>query len=156
MSRMQTLLILLEREQAERDRARAAWEAAHRGATDARRQAEQLTTYRADYNARWSERFATQASIEIVRCYHGFVGRLEQAIAQQEHVATRAHVQRDDAQARLRVAETRVASVERLIERRRATERALEERRDQKSVDEMAQRLGMVRSAALGQLMASA
>ncbi len=145
MTQIQTLTTLLEREQAERDAARAAWEAAQRSAGEASAQAAQLVSYRSDYSTRWSQRFSQQASIEILRCYHSFVDRLDQAVAQQNHVAARAQTQCDALQQQLCQCEIRVASVQRLIERRIAAEKLHTDRREQKTLDEAAQRQARAR-----------
>ena len=53
-------------------------------------QAEQLLAYRRDYEQRWSAQFCREGTIELVRCYQGFIERLTQAVEQQERVAEHA------------------------------------------------------------------
>ena len=150
MNRIDTLKTLLEREENERDAVRLASERAQRDAEAAREQARQLTDYRSDYRAKWSERFTRGQSIEIVRHYQNYMGRLDQAVAQQDLVAARAEGQQQAAFARLREAETRVASVQKLIERRLHAERQAADRREQKAVDEAASRSRSNRFSAFG------
>jgi flagellar protein FliJ len=134
------LVMLLEREESARDAARVEADAAHRGAADAHKQADDLVAYRAEYMKRWADRFATASSIEILRCYRSFVDRIDQAITQQQHAAVRAQAASDAARNKLLVQQRQVASVQRLIERRLAGEREVAQRREQKQVDEAAQR----------------
>jgi flagellar FliJ protein len=137
---MQSLTLMLEREESERDAALAALNDARRQAEGARVQAAQLLTYRADYEGRWSKQFARQGAIEIVQCYHAFTQRLEQAIVQQQRVAEHALAQLEHARALLQACELRVASVRKLIERRVQAQERVAARREQKQTDEAAQR----------------
>jgi flagellar FliJ protein len=137
---MQSLTLLLEREESERDAALAALNDARRQAEGARVQAAQLLTYRADYEGRWSKQFARQGAIEIVQCYHAFTQRLEQAIVQQQRVAEHALAQLEHARALLQACELRVASVRKLIERRVQAQERVAALREQKQTDEAAQR----------------
>jgi len=140
MKRLQLLGLLLEREQGRRDEAREAVGAALRGEEAARVQLDGLTNYRAEYCARWSAQFAKSSTIEILRCYQGFIARLDQAIGQQQGVVRSAQAGLEAARKRLVEREIRVATVERLIARRRALLARLQDRRDQKNLDELAQR----------------
>ena len=148
MKRLQMLQVLLEREQKRRDDARTALQSTQRQAEAQRQQADGLTTYRGEYCAKWSANFQRAASIEILRSYHGFLGRLDQAITQQQQVL--AHAQRQVELARQRVVEReiRVATVERLIQRRQALLARAADRREQKNLDEMAARLVRARAPA--------
>ncbi len=141
MKRLALLRTLLEREQQRRDDQKAVVRNAAANAEAQQQQADGLTGYRAEYCAKWSAQFQRAATIEILRSYHGFLSRLDQAIAQQqsvvEHALRMVEVQRQ----RLVEREIRVATVERLIQRREAMLAKVAERRDQKNLDEMAQRL---------------
>jgi flagellar protein FliJ len=140
MSSSTMLVMLLEREEAARDAARVEADAAHRGAADAHKQADDLVAYRDEYMKRWAGRFATSSAIEILRCYRSFVDRIDQAITQQQQAAVRAQAASDAARDKLVVQQRQVASVQRLIERRLAGEREIAHRREQKQIDEAAQR----------------
>jgi flagellar FliJ protein len=137
---MQSLTLLLEREESERDAAQAALQAARRQAEAARTQSAQLLDYRSDYEGRWSRQFAQGGAIEIVQCYHGFTQRLETAIAQQQRATEQALAQLQKAGALLQACELRVASVRKLIERRVQAQQCVAARREQKLTDEAAQR----------------
>ena len=145
MDRLDLLNTLLEREKEKRDAALAEWRAAEAQAQAAREQADSLVTYRGEYRQRWSAQFAQRAPIEILRCYQGFVDRLEQAIGAQQGAADQAAARVQAAQARLRHRETKVATVQRLIERRLQAGALREQRREQKTLDEAAQRLAWAR-----------
>jgi flagellar FliJ protein len=148
MNRMALLQTLLERERKRRDEAMAGVRAAVHNAESQQQQADGLTTYRTEYCQKWAAQFQQAAQIEILRSYHGFLARLDQAITQQQSVV--AHAQRgvDAARQRLVEREIRVATVERLIKRRETVLARIADRRDQKNLDELAQRLSTVRAHA--------
>ncbi|MBT9598384.1 MAG: flagellar export protein FliJ [Vitreoscilla sp.] len=142
MDRLALMNTLLDREKKKRDAAIAEWRETERQAEAAREQADSLVSYRAEYRKRWAAQFAQRAPIEIVRCYQGFVERLEQAIGAQQSAAQQAADRVAAARARLHHREIKVATVQRLIERRLQAAALREQRRDQKASDEAAQRLG--------------
>jgi len=148
MKRLALLKTLLEREEKRRDEQMAAVRAAAANAEAQQQQADGLTTYRSEYCQKWSAQFRQAAQMEILRSYHGFLSRLDQAITQQqsvlEHAGRMVEVQRQ----RLVEREIRVATVQRLIKRREALLAKIADRRDQKNQDEMAQRLGAARAHA--------
>ena len=149
MDRMQILQTLIEREQRRRDEALRDLREAERQAQAAQQQVQSLLDYRAQYRARWSEQFAKSAPIEIVRCYHGFVERLEQAILTQRMAAAQADGRQLGAQQGLRLRELKLATVRRLIERRQQTALHQGQRQDQKTSDEASQRRAWVQARAL-------
>lgn len=141
MTHSQSLAVLLEREQAERDQLLAAFQQAQAHASAATAQAEQLQAYRGEYQQRWQAQLRSgSANMDILRCYQGFHERLDQAIDQQRQVARHAEAQQQRTRAALTAQELRVASVRRLIERRQADVRQAADRVDQKHSDEVAQR----------------
>ena len=140
MSSLQSLNMLLEQAEAERDAAMAALQRARDAAHAAQLQAEGLTNYRGEYHKRWSQQFGQSGAIEIVHCYRSFNERLDHAIEHQQRVVQHAQSQCERAHDELRQREPRVASVKKLIERRVDEQRRIAERRDQKMTDESAQR----------------
>jgi flagellar FliJ protein len=140
VERIQLLRNLLEREIAERDAALMAMKQAELAAQAAREQAETLLTYRDDYRQRWSANFAERVSIEILRSYQGFIQRLDTAIVQQQAHVARAQSQLGSLHQQLRRRETRVATAQRLIERRLQAHALQLQRREQKVSDEASQR----------------
>ncbi|RYE71357.1 MAG: flagellar export protein FliJ, partial [Oxalobacteraceae bacterium] len=117
---LQTLNVLLERAETERDEALRHLQEAQNRAMAARNQHDQLSQYRHDYQSRWSQEFAQRTTIHILGCYQNFGQRLDQAIGQQSGIADYADQRLTAARDALRERELRVASVRKLIERRRA------------------------------------
>lgn len=139
-SNLQALNVLLERAEAERDEALRFLQDAERRAQAARLQHDQLSQYRSDYQSRWKQEFAQRTTIQILGCYQNFGGRLDQAIGQQAGVADFADQRLDAARRVLQERELRVASVRKLIERRRAEALRTEMRQEQRATDEQAAR----------------
>jgi len=148
MKRLALLKTLLEREQKRRDEQMANVRTAVANAEAQQQQADGLGTYRTEYCRKWSAQFQQAASIEILRSYQGFLSRLDQAITQQQSVLEHAHRMVEAHRQRLVEREIRVATVERLIERREAMLAKVADRRDQKNLDELAQRLATARTHA--------
>jgi flagellar protein FliJ len=138
---METLATLLEQAEQQRNIALAAFNQSRARRDDARAQARDLETYRDDYAARWNGQFQRGAALEVLRSYHQFAARLELAISQQAHALTvceQALVRANDV---LAAHELRVASVRKLIERRRHEQRRGLEQSEQRASDEIAQRM---------------
>ncbi len=138
---MQSLLTLLAHAERERDAALAELRRCQINERNAQAQAEQLQTYRREYEQRWSGEFSRSGGIAIVQCYQGFVTRLGQAIDQQVRIAQAAAQRLEHAEKIWRDHELRVASVGKLIGRRNVELRSLEGRREQKLLDEQASRM---------------
>ena len=152
MDRTQILHTLLEREERRRDEAIQAWRESQRQAQAAHEQADALVTYRGEYRKRWAAQFAKAAPIEIVRCYHGFVGRLDQAITAQQGTAEMADARERQAQALVHQRELKLATVRRLIERRQHSALQQAQRREQRGMDEAAQRVARLAAHPLNPL----
>jgi flagellar FliJ protein len=149
MQPLQTLLAHTERERntAMAEARRVEFEHRH-----ALRQAEQLLSYRRDYEQRWSRHFSQSGGIDIVQCYQGFVARLGQAIEAQERVTLLCAQRLERAQAAWQEQEMRVASVRKLIERRSRESRGAADRQEQKQLDEHAARQLWGRATSAGML----
>ncbi|MBC7664013.1 MAG: flagellar export protein FliJ [Caulobacter sp.] len=148
MKRLALLKTLLEREQKRRDEQMASVRAAAANAEAQQQQADGLSTYRSEYCQKWSAQFQQAAQMEILRSYHGFLSRLDQAISQQQSVLDHAGRMVEVQRQRLVEREIRVATVERLIKRREVLLAKIADRRDQKDLDELAQRLSSARAHA--------
>jgi flagellar protein FliJ len=146
MKRLALLNTLLEREQKRRDEQMARVRSAAANVEAQQQQADGLTGYRSEYCRKWSAQFQQAAQIEILRSYHGFLARLDQAISQQESVVEHARRMVDVQRQHLIEREIRVATVERLIKRREALLARIADRREQKNLDELAQRLSGARA----------
>jgi len=150
---MQTLMILLKHAESDRDAAFVACQRVTEALLAADRQLEELLNYRRDYEARWTAQFSQLGRMELVHCYHDFMGRLSQAVEQQQHAVHAATGQKDLALRALQERELRVASVGKLIERRCKEIRSNADKREQKQLDEMSAR--MARNAPFGAAFAS-
>jgi flagellar FliJ protein len=141
MQRMQSLQLLMQREQQRCDQAQSAMRRADDTARRAREQREQLIAYRGEYEARWTAQFHQGGTMDILLCYRSFMQRLDQAVAMQTRQATLAETQRAQARQLLMESERRVASVRKLLERRLAELAHAGRQREQKQTDEQAQRM---------------
>jgi flagellar FliJ protein len=140
MNDLQPLAVLLGQHERQRDAAIADHQRALNAESAAKAQAQQLLTYRREYEQRWRAQFQREGQIELVRCYQSFTERLTEAVEQQTRIAEHAGQQVERALAALREVEMRCASVRKLIERRAHEMRVATERRDQKQSDEFASR----------------
>ncbi|MBS0447543.1 MAG: flagellar export protein FliJ [Proteobacteria bacterium] len=140
MNDLEPLKALLGQAERERDAAIAEHRRTQVAHEAAQAQAEQLLSYRRDYEQRWSTRFQRAAEIEVMRSYQGFMERLTLAVESQERAVEHAVLVVERAAASLREHELRCASVRRLIERRMHDWRAGVERREQRMLDELAAR----------------
>jgi flagellar FliJ protein len=84
---MQSLRLLMQREQQQRDQAQAALRQAEDAARRASEQCEQLRAYRGEYEERWSAQFNQGGTMDILKCYRSFMQRLDQAVAMQARQA---------------------------------------------------------------------
>ncbi len=141
MKAIQPLMALLAQAERERDDALASQARAsahHQAALD---QMQQLLDYRKEYELRWAEHFKQSSSIELMHCYQAFTARLGQALAHQQRTQEQAEKQLASARALVMSCEMRVASVQKLIERRLNEQRLHSDRLEQKLTDEFASRV---------------
>lgn len=142
-----TLSLLLERAEGERDAAARALHTASTQADTARAQHGELAGYRQDYQQRWTQSFSQGTTMSLVGCYQSFGQRLNQAVDTQGHVANHADQRVQRAREALRQAELRVAALRQLIARRRAEADKQAQRREQRATDEFAARAHLRRTA---------
>lgn len=135
------LATVLERAEADRDLVQTALRRVEDQLRHLQRQADQLGGYRGEYQQRWTAQFARGSTTEIVHCYRSFMTRLDEAVDQQRAQATQAQAQAERLRQQLVAAETRVASVRKLIERRELEHRRVLAQREQRQADEQAQRM---------------
>jgi len=144
---IQSLITLLGQAERERDERAAVCRDAATAQQTAQAQSEQLLAYRQEYEQRWATQFRTDGRMELVNCYQGFMARLTLAVEHQQAQVQQAMGRFDVALVHLREAETRVAAVRRLIERRTDEARAALDRYEQKLSDEFAARAAWSRNA---------
>lgn len=147
--RSETVELLHERAVAERDRLAAELRRADEVAARARAQGEQLAAYRSEYVERWSAQFGRGGAIEIVHCYQSFMQRLDEAVQQQQRLIEQGQRGLDRARALLIEAEVRVASVRKLLDRRRIEAQQTRQRLDQRQSDEISQQIVMRRARSI-------
>lgn len=152
MDPLQPLISLLEQASAERDRRLVEHQRLRRLAESAQTQFDQLAGYRREYADRFSDPFRRSGALELMQCYQGFMTRLDDAVAHQQRILDQADERVSAAHAVLLEGELRVASVTKLIERRRAEASLVLQRREQKATDEFASRIAWQRSAAASAL----
>ena len=148
MPDLQPLTVLLTQNIRQRDAAMAEHLRAHTASRAATTQADQLRTYRHEYEQRWRAQFSVEGQIGLVHCYHGFMQRLNQAVEHQAHIEAQAALHVKRALAAVSAAELRCASVRKLIERRTHEQRLAADRREQKQTDEFAARAAWNRRSA--------
>lgn len=147
---LKPIALLLAQAERQRDEALAEQFQAERARRAAAAQAEQLVAYRREYEQRWGEEFCREGKIELVRCYHGFMDRLTQAVEQQERIAANAAGQVERAEAIARGHEIRAAGLKKLVERRLREREKTAARLEQKESDDHAVRAAWSRLTAPG------
>lgn len=134
---MQTLLDLAreKREEAARvlNAATAAWQ-------QAQNKQSQLEGFRKDYEQRLTQAGGNGISVQQWRDFQAFLTKLDMAVAQQAAEVTRRANIRTEAQAGWMAEERKVKSFETLATRHRQREEAKESKREQKQMDEFANR----------------
>lgn len=146
------LSVLIDKVSSERDEAQLELQRAQGALANAQTQLQHLGAYGRDYAQRYAGKQAS--SVDLLRCYHGFMDRLDQAKAMQQRACDQAALRVERSRANLLALELRVASVKKLIERRAAEQARAADRRDQKNTDEQASRAAWQRLAAGGALAA--
>jgi flagellar FliJ protein len=104
-------------------------------------QLDQLRAYAGDTDQRWVHTGAVGLSAELVKHHHQFSDRLQQAMSMQGGVITNLQRQSDNVRQQLQKAESRVAGLKNVLQKRRAEAQLLVVRREQAAMDEMAAQL---------------
>lgn len=106
---------------------------------DARQRLEQLERYRSDY----TESFGARASLGItgpaLLDFQAFIARLGEAIRQQSSLVAKMEMDRGQVHKRFKEVAVQNRAVGAVVERWRAEDRVIENRLEQKSIDERAQ-----------------
>jgi flagellar FliJ protein len=108
---------------------------------EAQNKLDELTRYRSEYEKQLTERVASGMGVAELRDYHAFLGRLTEAMRQQQSVVHRARADRDAEQTRWREAARRVKAIDHVVTQWQTEERRLADRREQREIDERAQRV---------------
>lgn len=134
------LQLLLDKECEERDRRETKVRQLQERLALAQSQCEQLQSYRQHYQQHWQTQFKNGATRSVLQCYQQFIDRLDSALAQQAHTVTHVSALLEQAQQDRLQQEIRVASIEKLLERKAEAVLAAEQRAQQRQDDEWAQR----------------
>jgi flagellar FliJ protein len=101
----------------------------------------ELTRYRSEYEQQFRARVAGGMGVAELRDYQAFLARLNEAIRQQQAVVQRMRIERDAERERWRTAAQRAEAVGNLVERWQIEERRVADLREQREIDERAQRI---------------
>jgi flagellar FliJ protein len=149
---LHALTLLLEQAERSRDEALARQQQAEDRLRAAEGQASQLSDYRGQTERRWSAQFREGATVTLLHCYQGFIGRLHGAEDQQAGVVERTREDLERCRAETLAEEQRVFAVRKLIERRQLALRQRADRQEQKLFDEMGTRAAWGQGASMGAL----
>lgn len=119
---------------------------AQRRARDAARRRDELVAYQAEYARGLSDRVAAGISARELRDYRAFLARLEEAVKAQGRLIAQAGREEELAHEAWRAAARRAKSIDQVVGRWQAEERAAAERREQVETDERALQMLRARS----------
>ena len=137
---LQTLLMLLEQLERERDHAQSSEQQARQALDAARAPGDQLAQYQNEYADRWRLQSQQGQTVGVVHCHQNFMQQLQRAVDFQQERIDGARRHADQARAALLALQLRVASVRKLIERRQHEAAQAAHRIEQKTTDEQAAR----------------
>lgn len=124
----------------ERERAARA-QVADQRLREAQARLEELERYRRDYSSGLGQRVRGGMGGPALRDYHAFLGRLDGAIEQQRQVIGRCEAEREFDQQRWREVAVQLKAVSAVVERWRVEERVVQDRMEQRDIDERALRI---------------
>ena len=101
-------------------------------------QLDQLETYAADAQARWSASAQVSMTPELLRHHYQFMDRLRQAISLQQSSIADVNAQLEVHRQQLITAELALSSLQKLLQRKQTEISHAQARREQKQTDEMA------------------
>ena len=138
MSALKSVLLAIDVATRQRDDAGKVLAQIQRSWRDARGQLEQLESYAADTESKWSVAARAQVTAEVVRHYYQFMERLNQAISLQHQAVAGLDKDLVLAKKALLAAELRIASLNQLLSKKRSGIERLQASREQKQLDEFA------------------
>jgi flagellar FliJ protein len=104
----------------------------------AQSQLDQLRQYADETELRWAQAAQKSTTPELLHHHYQFMGRLQQAIELQQGVLASCLGQLTSAQQTMLQAEFRLAGLKQVLSKRRQEQTKIEQRRDQKQMDEFA------------------
>lgn len=132
-----------------RDDAQRALQQAERQRAQATAQADTLRNYRRETATRWGTPYNRSISVAHLQSAHHFLARLDTAFEQQTQALQQAQALAERRRSELQAAETHLAALDKLIQRREQAAMARQQRLEQVANDEFAQRVTAARNAAL-------
>jgi len=113
---------------------------------EARQRLAELEGFRQEYHARLANRTAWGMHIQLMRDYHAFLAKVEQAIRHQATVVEEAHARWENAHRQWLAERQKVKAYETLAQRHHKRETLRAERQEQRLTDEHAARLRLDRA----------
>lgn len=107
---------------------------------EAEKRLAELESYQAEYARTLGERVSAGISVTGLRDYQAFLARLSEAVRAQARAVTSTRAERETAQGIWRTAAQRAKAIGQVVERWQAEERVVEDRKEQKDIDERALR----------------
>jgi flagellar FliJ protein len=107
---------------------------------EAKNRLEQLAQYKGDYEGSFGPRVAQGMNGRALLDFQAFIARLADAIRQQESVVAQLELERVQLQHKLRDVAVQNRAVGAVVERWRTEDRQSDNRREQREIDERAQR----------------
>jgi flagellar FliJ protein len=138
MSALKSVALAIEVATRKRDQAGKLMVQADRACHFARSQLEQLESYAADSEARWTATAQRSISPELLLHNYQFMGRLRHAIGLQNGVMDDLKGQLEEAKKRVLEAEFRLAGLQQVMKKKKADQAIALSRREQKQMDEFA------------------
>lgn len=138
MSALRAVLLAIEHATLKRDALAKALAVVERNMGFARSQMEQLESYSADTDKRWTGAATQGVSVELMRHQYQFMDRLQQAITMQSGVMTQSTAQVEQAKAKLLDAEVRLLGLNQVLKARQTAMQHTQRKREQRHTDEFA------------------
>ncbi|HQQ69198.1 MAG TPA: flagellar export protein FliJ [Alicycliphilus sp.] len=138
MSSLNAFVVAVDLAQRQRDAARQTLQNLQGARQAAQAQLEQLGGYAAETQQRWGMKEGATVQPEVMHHHHQFMGRLDHAIGLQTQAVSGQDQRLQQAGQALLQAELRLASLRKVLERRRAELAQQQQRREQKQTDERA------------------
>lgn len=107
---------------------------------DALAQLDALRSYRTEYQRQYGVKGGGGLPIHLLRDYHGFLGKMEEAVMHQELAVEQTRVNLKRGQTQWEEQRRKVKAYQAMADRHAARERLKEDRRDQRNMDEFASR----------------
>ena len=138
MSALKSILLAIDVATRQRDEVGKLLAQIQRNWHGAQEQIEQLESYAADTESKWTISSQVRATPEVMQHYYQFMERLQQAVGLQRHVVSGVEQEFAAAKKLLLGADIRLASLNQLLEKRQSGIERIQAGREQKQLDEFA------------------